>query len=223
MPPRVPPRVPPTDRVSTLRQLGASWWWKELLPRGRSRAPLIPRITVGRGMLGLFPPAAGGGPLHVHRETLVTDPSISWCEGVTLVRHLTKLWEACDGKAKQRSRGVLNAVEFVEKIKLAAQTQKYRSHLAWMSAENMADLVLSQGGMKIANSVSYLHSLAVGVQRCSNLVRAQVLPAATEDFDMVNAMTNLVVQAVRELYLPSLLGTWSDYAERTTAPRVPRC
>ena len=95
----------------------------------------------------------------------MTDTSISWCEGVTLVRHLTKLWEACDAKANQRSCGVLSAVEFAEKINLAAQTQKYWSQLAWMSAEVTADLVLSQCGTKIANSVRYHHPLAVGVQQ----------------------------------------------------------
>ena len=62
------------------------------------------------------------------------------------------------------------------------------------------------------------------MQRCSNLVRAQVLPAATDDFDMVNAMTNLVVQAVRKLglhlWLPLRdMGRQSDHAQRTTVVR----
>ena len=39
------------------------------------------------------------------------------------------------------------------------------------------------------------YSTAFGVQRCSTLMRANVLrPAGTQDFDMVNAMTNLVVR-----------------------------
>ena len=36
--------------------------------------------------------------------------------------------------------------------------------------------------------------------RCSNVVRAHVLAPAFEDFDKVNAMTNLVVQAVRTVF-----------------------
>ena len=46
------------------------------------------------------------------------------------------------------------------------------------------------------------YSSPLGAQRCSSLVRARVLLPATEDFDMVNAMTNLVVQAVRKMDLP---------------------
>ena len=49
------------------------------------------------------------------------------------------------------------------------------------------------------------YSSPLGAQRCSNLVRAHVLPLAIEDFDMVNAMTNLVVQAARKMDLPSWL------------------
>ena len=78
----------------------------------------------------------------------------------------------------------------------------------------MADLVLSQGGTTIANFVrcqykvgnrGRRYSSPLGAQRCSNLVRAHVLPPATEDFDMVNVSTNLVVQAVRKIYLTSWL------------------
>ena len=41
-----------------------------------------------------------------------------------------------------------------------------------------------------------------------------------QDFDMVNAMTNLVVQAVRKMDLPYWLpkrdlSSWSDYADRS--------
>ena len=127
--------------------------------------------------------------------------------------------------------------------KMAAKAQKYRSHLAWMTAvryqiavvetDNMADLVLSQGGTTIANLVRYpckvgslgrRYSSLLGAQRCSNLARAQVLPPATGDFDMVNAMTNLVVQAVRKMDLPSWLplrelSSWSNFADHTTAIR----
>ena len=104
--------------------------------------------------------------------------------------------------------------------KWAAKAQKYRSHLAWMTAvrdqvafvetDSMADLVLPQAGTTIANLVRYQYKVGnfgrrysspPGAQRCSNLVRARVLPPATEDFDMVNAMTNLVVQAVRKMDL----------------------
>ena len=121
--------------------------------------------------------------------------------------------------------------------------KKYWSHLAWMTAvrdqvavvetDNMADLVLSQGGTTIANLVRYQckvgnlgrRSLSpLGAQRCGNLVRAHVLPPATRDFDLVNAVTNLVVQAARKMDLPSWLplrelGSRSDYADHTTAIR----
>ena len=81
--------------------------------------------------------------------------------------------------------------------KWAAKAQKYRSHLTWMTAvrdqvavvetDNMADLALSQGGTTIANLVRHQfhfgnlgrrHSSPLGVQRCSNLVRARALPPA---------------------------------------------
>ena len=66
----------------------------------------------------------------------------------------------------------------------------------------MADMVFSPGGTSISSQVQYdykthnygrRYSSAIGVQRCSNLIRSIVLPAGTQDFDMVNAMTNLVV------------------------------
>ena len=75
-------RVPATDRVGTLRQLKARGWWKELPPRGRSAAPLIPRIPMERGVLDLFPPVPDGAEPGAHRETLSADPSVSWCEHV---------------------------------------------------------------------------------------------------------------------------------------------
>ena len=136
---------------------------------------------------------------------------------------------------------MLNAIDGMEKKKRARKAHKCRSYLAWMTAvrdqvavvetDNMADVVLSQGGTTIANLVQFQvgnlgrrYSSPLGVQHWSNLVRAQVLPAATKDFDVVNAMTNLVVQAVRKLDLPSWLplrklGGWSDNADRTTAIR----
>ena len=93
------PRVPARDRVGTLRQLKARGWWKELPPRGRSGAPLIPRITMERGVLDLFPPVPDGAEPVAHRETLSADPCVSSCECVALVRHLVKLQVACDAKA----------------------------------------------------------------------------------------------------------------------------
>ena len=59
------------DRVGTLLQLKARGWWKEPAPRGRSRAPLIPRIPVERGVLGLFPPVPDGTEPVAHRENAV--------------------------------------------------------------------------------------------------------------------------------------------------------
>ena len=49
-----------------LRQLKARGW-KELPPRGRSGAPLIPRIPVERGVLDLFPPVPDGAEPVAHR------------------------------------------------------------------------------------------------------------------------------------------------------------
>ena len=68
------------------------------------------------------------------------------------------------------------------------------------------------------------HSSAIGVQRCSNLIRSMVLPAGTQHFDMVNAMTNLVVQAMNKLELPTWLPMrelrhWRHYAEHTAGMR----
>ena len=117
----------------------------------------------------------------------------------------------------------MNAMVVVEMKNGPRKNRKYRSHLAWMTAvrdhvavvetDNVADLVLSQGGTTIANLVRHqcnvrsVTSVApLGAQRCSNLVRAHVLPPATEDFDMVNS------------WLPSReLG--SHYANHTTAIR----
>ena len=119
--PRQQVAPPAKDRVRTLLQLKARGWWKELPPRGRSGAPLIPRISMERGVL--TEPDA-------HLETLSADLSVSCC-CVALVGHLVKLQEACDAKANHRGRGVMNAMDVVEKKKWAA---KHRSHLAWMTA-----------------------------------------------------------------------------------------
>ena len=41
----------------------AQMWWRPWV-QGRSGALLIPRISLGRGVLALFPPVAGGGLPH---------------------------------------------------------------------------------------------------------------------------------------------------------------
>ena len=101
-------------------------------------------------------------------------------------------------------------------------------------SDNMADTVLSQGGTSVSSHVQYeykthdygrRYASAIGVQRCSNLVRANVLPAGTQDFDMVNAMTYLVVQAMNKLELPQWLPMrelphWRHYADHTARLRV---
>ena len=86
-----------------------------------------------------------------HRETLSADPCVSWCECVALIRRLVNLQEACDAKANHKGRGEMNAMVVGEKKKGVVKAQKYRSHLAWMTAvrdqvavvetDNMADLV----------------------------------------------------------------------------------
>ena len=177
-------------------------------------------------------------PAHpVERGTAPNPSHTAWCECVALVTHLVKLQEACDAKANHRGRGVKNAMDVAEKKNGPRKHRQYRSHLAWMTAVrdqvavvetgNMDDLVLSQGGTTIANLVRYQHKVGnlgrqysspLGAQRCSNLVWAYVPPPATEDFDTVNAMTNLVVQAVRKMDLSSWLplrelSSWFDYAD----------
>ena len=101
-------------------------------------------------------------------------------------------------------------------------------------SDNMADKVLSQGGTSVSSQVQYeykshdygqRYSTAIGVQRCSNLMRANILPAGTQDFDMVNAMTNLVIQAMSRMDLPHWLPMrslphWRHYADNTTAVRA---
>ena len=108
-----------------------------------------------------------------------------------------------------------------------------RDQVAVVETDNMADFVLSQGGTTIANLARYQYKVSnlglrysspLAAQRCSNVFRAHALPRATGDFDMVNAMTNLIVQAVRKMDLPSWLpfrelSSRSDYADHTTATR----
>ena len=137
---------------------------------------------------------------------------------------MTKLQQACDMKANVRFRGAPNAAAISAKKEWTRRSQKFRSHLQWMTevrrrvtdteTDTMADMVLSQGGTSISSQMQYdckthnygrRYSSAIGVQRCSNLIRSVVLPAGTQDFDMVNAMTNLVVQAMNKLELPTWL------------------
>ena len=120
-------------------------------------------------------------------------------------------------EGEPQGRGVMNAMDVVEKKKCAAKAQKIpvapgvddrharpRSRLSkrttWPSScrTTIANLVRYQ--YKVG-SLGRQYSSPLGAQRCSNLVRANVLPPAVEDFDMVNAMTNLVVQAVRKMPL----------------------
>ena len=86
--------------------------------RGRSGAPLIPRIAV----CWISSRLCRTTPSHT-AKTLSADPCVSWCERVALVGHLVKLQEACDAKANHRGRGVMNAMDVVEK-KRAAKAQK---------------------------------------------------------------------------------------------------
>ena len=108
-----------------------------------------------------------------------------------------------------------------------------RHQVAVVETDNMATLVVSLGGTTLANLVRYQYKVGkvgrrysspLGAQRCSNRVRAHMLPPATWDFDMVDAMTNPVVQAVRKTELPSWLplrelSSWSDHANHTNAIR----
>ena len=146
---------------------------------------MISLISMERGVLDLFPHVPDDAEPVAHREMLSTDPCVSWCECVALIRHLNKLRKPCDGKANHRGRGVMNAMDVVEKKKGAAKGEKYRSHLAWMTVvwdqvavvetDSVVDLVLSQGGTTIANLVRHQkkvgnlgrrYSSPLGAQRC---------------------------------------------------------
>ena len=147
-------------------------------------------------------------------------------------------------KGNPRYRGVPNAAALSARREWASKARSFRSHLTWMTevrrraidteSDNMADMVLSHRGTSVSNQVQYEYkthdhgrrfSSAIGVQRCSNLVRANVLPAGTQDFDTVNAMTNLVVQATSKLELPQWLPMrelphWRHCADRTARLRL---
>ena len=135
---------------------------------------------------------------------------------------MTKLQQACEMKANVRFRVAPNAAAISAEKEWTRRSHKFRSHLQWMTevrrrvtgteTDTLADMVLSQGGPSISSQVQYdfkthnygrRYSSAIGVQRCSNLIRSIVLPAGTQNFDMVNAMTNLVVQAMNKLELPT--------------------
>ena len=86
------------------------------------------------------------------------------------------------------------------------------------------DLVLSQGGTRSRTScvTSFRSATSVFVTYGGTALQqpgsAHALPPATEDFDMVNAMTNLVVQAVRKMDRSSWLPLrGSDYADHLGA------
>ena len=135
---------------------------ERVVERGTAERQVRARIPMERGVLDLFPPMPGRVEPVAHRETLSVDPCVSWCECVALVRHLVKLQEAGDAKANHSGRGVMNAMDERDEEKMAAKAQKYWSHLAWMTAvrdqvafvetDNIADLVLSQGGMTTETS-----------------------------------------------------------------------
>ena len=158
------PRVPAKDRVGALRQLKASGWWKELLLRGRSGAPLIPRIPTERGLCWTSSRLCRTAPNPSHtaercRPTLC----VSWCDCVAPTSHLVKLQEARDAMANHRGHGVMNATDERNEGKMGRERpENTGSHLAWcatqvavVETDNMANLVLSQGGTTIANLVRY--------------------------------------------------------------------
>ena len=112
------PRVAARDLVGMLRQLKARGWWKELPPRGRSGAPFV-GCWISSHLCWTEP-----NPSHTTKCLCLL------VRMRRLVRYHVKLQEACDAKAKDRGRGVLNEMDVVEKKKWAAKAQKYWSHLA---------------------------------------------------------------------------------------------
>ena len=205
--------------------------------RGRSGALLIPIIPVAGGVRALF--GAGGRlvPPRVFPETLVSDHCLQWCENLALIGHLSKLQQVCDIKATPRYRGVPNATALSARKEWASRARKFRSHLTWMTevrrrvidteSDIMADMVLSQGGTSVSSHVQYEHKTHDHGRRYASAISVQpgVLPAGTQDVDMVNAMTNLVVQAMDKLELPQWLSVrelphWRQYADHTNRLRV---
>ena len=156
LPLEVWPLVNKRDRVGVLRQLKARGLWKELPARGRSGVLLIPHISTGSGIRALFTTAGHPDPPNTFPEALQSDHSMQWCENMCLISHLTKLHQACDSKANEKHRGGLNASAVAVRKVWASKARKYRSHLTWMTevrrrvseteSDNMADMVLSQGG-----------------------------------------------------------------------------
>ena len=153
---------------------------------------------------------------------------------LALIGHHSKLQQVCDMKANPRYRGVPNAAALSARKERASRARKFRSHLTLMTeirrrvidteSDNMADMVPSQGATSVSSHVQYGYKTHDYGRRC-NLVRANVLPSGTQDFDMVNAMTNLVVQAMDKLELPQWLPTrelphWRHYADHTARLRV---
>ena len=111
-------------RVAQGASQKARGWWKELPPRGRSAAPLIPRIPRERGVLNLFPlwtpcgpPAAirpvgndrrftdvflrhlkqTGGRVHMTMNRLQRDIQLQGCQlGHTLPKDLKTMWPVAE-------------------------------------------------------------------------------------------------------------------------------
>ena len=158
----------------------------------------------------MFTTAGHPDPPHTFPETLQSDQSMLWCENMGLISHLTKLHQACDAKANEKHRGGLNASAVaVRKV----WARKYRSHLDWMTevrrrvseteSDNMADVVLSQGGTSITSVVRYQYKTPGYGRRYSS---------------------PLVVQAMQKLDWPEWLPLkelchWTHYADHTTELR----
>ena len=189
-----------------------------------------------RGVGSLFPPVPDGAEPVAHRENGVGRPLC------LLVRMRRPHQASCQIEGGMRREGEPKGSRCDERDGSGGprKPRKYRSHLAWMNAvrdqvavvetDNMADLVLSQGRTTTAKLVRYQcevgnhghrHPPPLGAQRCSNVVRDHALPSASEDFDTVNVMTNLLVQAVRKMDLSSWLPL-RDSAAGPTTQTTPR-
>ena len=116
-------RVPARDRVGGLRQLKARGWWKELPPRGRSGGAVDPAQSPQSAGCWISSRLCRNGAEPVaHRENAVGRPPAANASPSS--RHLVNLQEACDRRANDRGRGVMNAMDVVEKKKGSAKAQK---------------------------------------------------------------------------------------------------
>ena len=166
---------------------------------------------------GSLPTCAARRRTVVNCETLLAGPL---CLLVRMRRSRQAPYLFCgkraDVKANHRGRGVMNAMDVVEK-KMAAKAQKDRSHLVVrdqvvvVETDSMADLVLSQGRTTIANLVRYQSPVCV-TARGTALQQPGSGPSCYGRFRQRRDKS----RGAGRLPLREL-SSWSDHADHTAA------